>query len=173
MALNDLDPQNLATLGAVGLFDAPVKPYRRENDMFNAMPLLGIPVILYNLIALASGLGASDPNAAYISFTQVLFPIPMPSHGTIWNVSIGDIVLVIGLICLFFEIVRSTASDQVAIMNHSFSLVVFILALLEFILWRPFGTSVFFLLVVMSLLDVVAGFIVTIDAARKDIQVGR
>lgn len=55
-----------------------------------------------------------------------------------------------------------------AIVNHALSMVLFIIVLVEFLLIRGFATSTFFLIVVMILLDVLAGFIVTIIASRKD-----
>ena len=96
----------------------------------------------------------------------------MPSHGTVWKISIGDVILLGGLVCLFFELIKSTNSDQLAIINHSLSLVVFVVALIEFLLLPTFATSTFFLLSMMALMDVVAGFIVTIISARKDIEIG-
>ena len=43
---------------------------------------------------------------------------------------------------------------------------------MEFLLAPAFATSTFFLLGVMVLLDVLAGFIVTIVSARRDIDFG-
>ena len=49
---------------------------------------------------------------------------------------------------------------------------VFVISLIAFMLFRSFATSEFFLLLTMMLLDVVAGFMVTIVAARRDFGVG-
>jgi hypothetical protein len=147
-------------------------PYKRNADLMNAFPLLVVPVVMYNVMAIFAMLGGSDANAAFHTMTSVLFSVPMPSPGTSWSVSIGDILLLVGLFCLFFELIKSTQSDQLAIINHSLSLVVFVVCLIEFLLLRPFATSTFFLLSMMALLDVVAGFIVTIISARKDIEFG-
>ena len=51
-------------------------------------------------------------------------------------------------------------------------MVLFIVVLVEFLLIRGFATSTFFLIVVMILLDVLAGFIVTIISSRKDFDLG-
>ena len=56
--------------------------------------------------------------------------------------------------------------------NHGLSLVVFIVALIEFIVLPEFGTSTFFMITLFTLLDVVAGFTVTIATARRDFSVG-
>jgi len=49
---------------------------------------------------------------------------------------------------------------------------VFIACLLEFLMVPEAGNSVFGLIVVMCLVDVIAGFTVTIAAARRDLSLG-
>ena len=51
-------------------------------------------------------------------------------------------------------------------------MLVFIICLVEFLLLANFQTSVFFILTVMCLLDVLAGVVVTIVSARRDFSVG-
>ena len=138
--------------------------------MLIALPLLVIPVILYNIVVL-SGLGGGGLAAADEALRQSLFSIPMAS-GASWNVGIGDLILFLSLILLFFELLKSTSSQKVAIVNHALSMILFVICLVEFLLVRGFATSTFFLIVTMVMLDVLAGFIVTIIAARKDLDFG-
>jgi hypothetical protein len=135
------------------------------GGMLVAFPLLLIPVAVYNLMAILSIFSGSSVSV----MSDIWFHMPMPSPGTEWAISIGDVILFVALICLFFELLKSTSSDNVAIINHTLSLVLFIVCLVEFLLLRSFATSTFFFLTMMVLLDVVAGFIVTAIAARKDI----
>ncbi|MGZ3299136.1 MAG: hypothetical protein ACXU8U_03060 [Asticcacaulis sp.] len=137
--------------------------------MLTAFPLLLIPVFVYNVFALFS-LGSAD--GAYDAMNTTLFALPMPSPGSHWQVKLGDIILLGSLICLFFELLKSTQSDNVAIVNHSLSMILFVVCLVEFLLMRPFATSTFFLMSVMTFMDVLAGFIVTAISARKDIDFG-
>ena len=136
--------------------------------MFAAFPLLLLPVLVYNLIAitLTGGLKAATAQA---HMGEQLFTIRMAS-GTIWPVSLGDLLLAVSLVVLFIELLKSTTSRNVAIVNHSLSLLLFILCLVEFLLFPAFATSTFFLITVMVVLDVLAGFIVTIVAARRDVD---
>ncbi len=166
------DPRKLlGTETAVGLFDPDTRTVNKRNvSVVTAFPLLLIPVLVYNILAIFSLWGAAD--AAYTATTQILFSLPMPAPGTHWAVSTGDFILFGALICLFFELLKSTQSDKVAIINHSLSMVLFIVCLVEFLLLRPFATSTFFLLTSMTLMDVLAGFIVTAISARKDIDFG-
>jgi len=57
-------------------------------------------------------------------------------------------------------------------MNHAFSMILFIVCIVEFLMFPAFATSVFFLVMLMCLLDVMAGFMVTIAAARRDFGIG-
>jgi hypothetical protein len=132
------------------------------NTMFAAVPLLALPVLLYNLIAFTAG-------DAQATMTSPMFTISMPT-GAAWSVSLGDLLLAASLVVLFVELLKSTTSRGIAILNHSLSMILFIVCLVEFLLVRAFATSTFFLITLMVLLDVLAGFIVTIISARRDIE---
>lgn len=134
--------------------------------MFNAFPLLAIPVILYNIFGVSQVLGGKAQVASQTLNSQ-LMNIPMPMNNS-WAVSWGDLFVLIGLLCLFFEMLRATSTNKIAIVNHSLSMILFIACLVEFLLVPGFSTSTFFLITMMTLLDVLAGFIVTIITARKD-----
>lgn len=138
--------------------------------MFAAFPLLALPVLVYNLVALTLK-GGFGSQAASASFTNPLFTVAMTS-GSPWPVSLSDLLLAGALVVLFIELLKSTTSRRIAIINHSLSMILFIVCLVEFLLAPAFATSTFFLLTVMVLLDVLAGFIVTIVAARRDIDLG-
>jgi hypothetical protein len=136
--------------------------------MFAALPLLALPVIVYNILAVTIGGGFHGLDAAS-RLGAPLMTIRTASHVG-WAVSLGDLVLIGSLVVLFVELLKSTTSHQAAIINHSLSIVLFIICLVEFLLFPAFATSIFFLLMLMVLLDVLAGFIVTIAASRREID---
>jgi hypothetical protein len=72
------------------------------------------------------------------------------------------------LLCV--EVYRATSSSTAAILNHVLSLVVFIVALIELLVMPRMANMTFFLIVLMTLSDVIAGFTVTISTARRDMQ---
>jgi hypothetical protein len=137
--------------------------------MFAALPLLALPVILYNIVAVTLGGGLHDTDAA-ARLAAPLFAIRTASHVD-WAISEGDLLLAVALVVLFVELLKSTSSHQAAIINHSLSMILFIVCLVEFLLFPAFATSVFFLLMLMVLLDVLAGFVVTIFASRREIDI--
>ena len=138
--------------------------------MLTAFPLLLIPVVIYNVYAwsLLTGVNAVD---ADLALRSALITINMPSGG-VWGIGVGDLLVFFSLALLFFELLKSTSSRKVAIVNHALSMIVFVICLVEFLLIRGFATSTFFLITTMVMLDVLAGFIVTIISARKDLEFG-
>ncbi len=127
-------------------------------------PLLFLPVIAYSLVAVWGGKAADQLQSA-------LFGLPMISGGK-WVFTLGDLILFIGLACLFVEIVKSASSKAGAMVNHALSMLLLVFCLIAFLLFPGFSTSVFFLLMIMALLDVMAGPVISIVAARRDFGVG-
>lgn len=134
---------------------------RRRNGFI--VPLLIIPFLVYNLVVFLFFGG--NP----INWAAGLFSIPMPS-GMPWAVTAGDLLLVIGVIMLFFEVLKSTQTARNSIIEHMLSMFLFVIFLVEFLLVGAAASSVFFLLMVMSLIDVVAGFTVSITSASRDVS---
>lgn len=129
-------------------------------------PLLLIPFIIYNVLALT--LFGWRPEAW--STTQ-LFSVPMVS-GVAWALTWSDLLLVIGLVCLFFEVVKSTNTGRNSVIEHMASTALFVVFLIEFLLFAPAASSAFFLLMIMALVDVVAGFTISITGAGRDVTMG-
>ena len=139
--------------------------------MLIALPLLVIPVVIYAIVILSGVVGTGGVAAAEQALRDPLFTIPMVS-GSGWNIGSGDLILFLSLILLFFELLKSTSSQKVAIVNHALSMILFVACLVGFLLVKGFATSTFFLILTMVMLDVLAGFIVTIISARKDLEFG-
>jgi len=139
--------------------------------MWVAVPLLIVPWLLYNIVVLTGVMGGDPLLGADPSLRQAVFSLPMAS-GVRWSVGVGDMILFLGLIFLFLELLKSTSSQKVAIVNHALSMILFVVCLVQFLLIPSFATSTFFLITAMVMLDVLAGFIVTIIAARKDLDFG-
>lgn len=151
--------------------------------IFNVFPLILIPVLIYNIWAFASGAGDTPAQEVRQHLDNPMFSIPMASREidmnaaiagatqTVqWAVSFGDVLILISLVLLFIELLKSTSTGTSAIFNHALSMLVFIICLVEFLLHPAFATSAFFMIMIMSLLDVLAGVVVTIVSARRDVE---
>ncbi|MGB6085172.1 hypothetical protein [Parvibaculum sp.] len=129
--------------------------------MFGTLPLMALVIIAYNIIVYLTGL-SMDTQVMAISLIS----------GAMWSITVGDLILFFALLLLFLELVNSTKTGATTIVNHALSMIVLLIAVVEFIVLPAFGTSTFFALVLLALFDVVAGFTVTITAARRDFTVG-
>lgn len=135
--------------------------------MFNVIPLLIIPVIAYSIIV---GFTGGSPADAAALMDNAIFSVPLVSGP--WSMTVGDLLIILSLVMMFVELVKSAGTGTATIINHGLSMAVFVIALALFLLVGRFGTSVFFLITMMALMDTVAGFVVTIVAARRDLAVG-
>lgn len=137
--------------------------------VLSVLPLMTVPVIIYNLLAL-TGQTLSTVGEMRTRLDSDFLSVPM-SSGVNWAITPGHALISLALICLFFELIKSTGTGRAAVMNHAFSLILFIVCLIQFLLMPAFATSVFFIVGTMTLLDVLAGFMVTIASARRDFGV--
>jgi hypothetical protein len=124
-------------------------------------PLLLIPFAIYNIIAfLMPG----------VSWTGALASVHMMSGGD-WSMSVGDMLITLAILLLFGEMMKSTRIGVRTVVDHGLSLVLFLGMLVEFLLVKQAATATFFLLLVISFIDVLGGFAVTLRSAQRDLNV--
>jgi hypothetical protein len=126
-------------------------------------PLLVITFAIYNMIAfLLPGL----------TWTASVATIHLIS-GQDWTVTPEDIILAFAIVLLGIEVIKAARAGIRGLTDHILSMVLFIVMLVEFLLVVRAGTSTFFILMVISLVDVLAGFIIQARTAQRDIQIDR
>ena len=128
--------------------------------MLASFPLLIIAVAIYNVLIFVTG---TQIDASALS-------LPMPS-GQPLALSVGDLIVALGLVLLYFEIFKSTRTGVSSIVDHVLSTGLFVACLLELLLLPGMATATFLLITLMTLIDVIAGFTVTISSARRDFGV--
>ena len=126
-------------------------------------PLLLVPFAIYNIIAFLM------PS---LSWTASVATIHLMS-GQDWTVTPEDIILALAILLLAVEVVKAARTGVRGLMDHILSMLLFIVMLVEFLLVQRAGTSTFFILMVISLVDAMAGFIITARTAQRDIQIER
>ncbi len=130
------------------------------------IPLMIIPFIAYNLVALGLvAAGAADPWAGQVMQMTMV-------SGAVFTMSLGDVMVSLALFLLFFEIIKATRVGSDSIIDHLLSTFVFIAYLIEFLLVPGAAHSVFFILMAVTLVDVLAGFAVSLRSATRDVSVG-
>ena len=126
-------------------------------------PLLVVPLAIYNMIAFLT------PSLKWVDTVATIHLV----SGQDWTVTPEEILLAFSIILLGVEIVKATRMGIRGLLDHVLSMILFIAMLVEFLLVARAGTSTFFILMVISLVDVLAGFIITARTAQRDIQIER
>jgi len=110
-------------------------------------PLLLIPLAIYNIIVfLMPGVSLGD----------TIVTVPLMS-GAGWPVTLSDILLALAALMLLFEVIKGARPGAKFLTDHLLSLIVTGAAAAEFLLWPKFGTSTYFLLTLLSLVDFLTG----------------
>jgi hypothetical protein len=110
-------------------------------------PLLLIPLAIYNIIVfLMPGVSLAEPVAKLTLMS-----------GAEWPLTLSDMLLALGIVLLLFEVIKGARPGAKYLTDHLLSLIVFGGALAEFLLWPRFGTSTYFLLALLALVDFLSG----------------
>jgi len=136
-----------------------------------SLPLIIIAFILYNVVVLLGGQNADE------ILRKVIFSVPALRAGAdgvraSWTFTWGDFIILVTMLLLFVEILKATYTSTASLLDHGLSMLVFIACLVEFLLVDRAFTSVFFMVMVATLIDVVAGYTIGIRVARRDIGFG-
>jgi hypothetical protein len=110
-------------------------------------PLLLIPLAIYNIIVFLM---------PTVSFTDPMVKLTLMS-GAEWPVTLSDILLALGILMLLFEVIKGARPGAKYLTDYLLSLIVFAAAAAEFVLWSKFGTSTYFLLTLLALVDFLSG----------------
>ncbi|MEH2623237.1 hypothetical protein V1292_001292 [Bradyrhizobium sp. AZCC 1719] len=110
-------------------------------------PLLLIPLAIYNIIVFLM---------PEVSFTDPLVKLTLMS-GAEWTVTLSDVLLTLSILLLLAEVIKGARPGAKYLTDHLLSLIVFGAAAAEFVLWPKFGTSTYFLMTALSLVDFVSG----------------
>jgi hypothetical protein len=129
--------------------------------MARFFPFMLLAVIAYGVTVAAMG----------IPLSQELLNLRLPS-GTAFILTVSELLLTISTVVLFFELMNATSAKASSILNHGLSMVVFIACGLIFLFVPGFGTGTFVIITLMSLVDVIAGYSISILTARRDMTVG-
>lgn len=112
-------------------------------------PLLLIPLAICNIIVfLMPGVLLTEP---VLTLTLM--------SGVSWTVTLGDTLLALGIVLLLFEIIKGVRPGGKYLTDHLLSLAVFGGAAAQFVMLPQFGSSTYFMLSLLALVDFLAGFV--------------
>lgn len=125
-----------------------------------SFPALAIVIAAYLLMAAGGGM-MIDADA----YSMTL------SSGAEMTLRGGDFFVIAGLIALFLEMIKAARPGRASVLDHILSVATFVVALVCFLLIDYAGTATFFILTLMTLIDVIAGFSISLFAARRDLAI--
>lgn len=126
-------------------------------------PLLLIPFAVYFILALMM------PG---LEWTAVLVDVPMAS-GALWHISLSDVLVCAALFLLFFELVKATRPAARSVVDHVLATLIFVGALIAFIMVPQAASSTFAILVMIAFVDVIGGWSISVRSAQRDVSVER
>ena len=126
-------------------------------------PLLLIPFVIYNIVAFIFRL----PND---NWTAPVTTVHMMS-GQDWVLTWEDLIIAFSILLLAIEIVKSTRVGMRTIVDHMLAMLLFIAMLVEFLLVDRAGTSTFFLLTMITVVDVMVGFTVSVRSSQRQVEI--
>ncbi len=132
------------------------------------MWITSIPMFLY-LYFLYNALAFAGKDGAVLA--RNLLETPLMS-GAVFVFAVEDALMCAGVIMLFIEIYRSSRPGGASVVKHGLAVVTLIAFIVEFVVARQVGRASFFILGLMASLDVIAGFTISVTAARRDVSIG-
>ena len=118
-------------------------------------PLLLIPLAVYNIIVFLM---------PTVSLSEPVLRLSLMS-GTEWGIALGDMLLAFAALMLLFEVIKGARPGAKYLTDHLLSLIVFGGSAAEFVMLPKFGTSTFFLLSLMAMVDFIGG--IALHAKRR------
>ena len=128
------------------------------NSFFKTLsivPTMLLPAILYGLIT---------------PFTSTSKPIAVwnLSSGDMTTLTVGQIILLIAIICLGVEVIKATRMSAWGMADHVASLALLLVMAILYLTVFGYGNGTWFLLCAMQTMDVAIGVIVSVSVARRD-----
>ncbi len=117
---------------------------------------------------------------AYVFARYAVVDLDMPSldmNHIVWArdelffLTTKDIFLIVGVVCLYIEIYKAATGGEETVPETIISFMVAVGYLTIFLVWDKAHNSAFFILMLMSFLDAIGGFVISNYAARRDISV--
>lgn len=136
---------------------------KSSSPTFDVFPLLLLPMLYFNFMVFA--VYGMDPVKVNAWLGGSAFQLTMFS-GAVWSMTQADVIIAAGMGLLFIEVLKSIGSPMLSLVNHGIAVMTLLVYVVEFISFPAFTVSTFFLLALMQLIDVIAGYTITIVASR-------
>ena len=131
--------------------------------------ILSIPLFAY-LLVIANVVMLSWPEDQSM-LNVIMLELALPSGREI-VLTVSDALIVSTYVALYVEAFKATRISVASQLDHVLSLLVFIAALVQFLIVPRLGNVTFMVIMLAALMDVIIGFSVSISTAKRDITLG-
>jgi hypothetical protein len=126
-----------------------------------------ISLFLWLLLAFcAAHYAAVNLDIPYLDMNYILYV-----HDKTFFITTRDAFTIVGVLFLFVEIYKAATTGEYSTSETIVSFFVAVAYLALFLIMECAHNAEFFILMMMSFLDAIGGFVISINAARKDIAV--
>lgn len=136
---------------------------RENTPIYRYIPFMGVVLLIYNVLSLQY----SDPTGSFWEHSMTTISLP---SGHSLAITYSEAFIVFALFVLFLELIKSTSASNAMITEQVLSVLVFIVFLIQFLISPHAAEPTFFILIVISLVEVLAGFVIIVKEARKDVH---
>lgn len=134
-----------------------------KGQLFEAIPLLSIPILA---ISVMSYMMSPENVENWLASQSLSFPL----SGNAFTIDGRFIFLILCTLVLMWEILRAAYNHSISMQNHAYSVVVFLASAFAFTQFAPLQTQLFLFLVVLTFIDVFAGFYITAKTRSRKVD---
>ena len=131
--------------------------------------ILSIPLFFYLLIGANIVMLTGPVDQSMLNV--IVYEFYLPSQRAV-VLTVSDAFIMASLFFLYIETFKATRTSVISIIDHAFSLLCFVIFLIEFLVIPRLGNPTFLIIMLASLMDVIMGFTVTISTAKRDFTMG-
>jgi hypothetical protein len=124
-----------------------------------AFPLLFVSLAVYNIMAFTAPASLGQPAFEPAMLSSVVL-----------EVSWGDLVILSGLLLLTIEVMKAARVATPPVVHNVLASLVFLVALAELVLVEQAATATFFILVVICLINVIAGLAIATRPGHRTLS---
>jgi len=126
-------------------------------------PLMLVPFAVYNFFIIGAELNPWEDLALRVDMIS----------GASFSMTMGEALIVLSLGLLFIEILKAARTGVSTRADNLLSTLVLVFYLVEFLLVQRAASSTFFILMVVTLLDVVVGYSLSTRNASRNLTIER
>ena len=139
-------------------------------------PFTFVPLVIYTIAALffydqpfpGASPEAGEPNVIPF-WSNTVVDVTLVS-GQQWTLSYSDLIVAFAIVLMLFSILRTASTSRMTVLGNMVMVLVLCVYIVMFLVWRDAGTSTFFLLTMIALIDTLSTVSVSLVASHSNVD---